>query len=108
MTTTWKNFEKIVLNLASVKWGLSARPETINGINHDCVIKFKDNYWIIIEITKEKSLDKLRGDASRLSLTRSYLFSKEIFAECYFICEDLSPISSLRESCNGLNIKVFS
>ena len=102
------NPPSIVLNLANVKWGFPARPETINGINHDCVIKVKDNYWIIIEITKERTLDKLRGDANRLNLTRSYLFSQEIFADCYFICEDLSPISSLRESCSGLRIKIYS
>ena len=108
MTTSWKGLEDSVLSLAHAKWGIPARPETIKGINHDCVIKYKKDFWIIIEITKEKNLDKLRGDVNRLSLSRQYLFSKHIYSECYFICENLSPISSLRTSCQGLNINIAS
>lgn len=108
MSESWHNLEENILKLAHAKWGVVAHPETINGVNHDCVLKFKPDYWVIIETTQERNLDKLRGDVNRLQLSKQFLMSINIYSECYFVCEQLSSISSLRTSGQGMNLHVMS
>ena len=108
MADLWKIHEKNILKLSHATWGAPATPATINGVNHDCVIKYRPDYWIIIETTRKNDLDKLRGDVARLSVSRTYLMSNNIYAECYFICETLSPVSSLRTTGEGVNVQVMS
>lgn len=63
----WSDLENSVREIASIRY---ARPcEKIRletGVAHDCVLKLDENHWIIVEITKNKNLDKIRGDVNRL------------------------------------------
>jgi hypothetical protein len=102
----WKALEDNVRNLASCHWLEPANPETINGVRFDCVIKIKPDYWIIIEISKEEKLDKLRIDMAKVAAVRLYLFSNNIYAECYFVCNN--PTEQMRVTGNGNNLQVMS
>jgi hypothetical protein len=102
----WEELEKHVRDLASCHWASKAIPETINGVRLDCVIKKLPNYWIIIEISKEDTLEKIRTDIAKFAVVRLYLFSQNIFAECYFVCNH--PTEQMRVTGKGDNINVMS
>ena len=103
----WQNLEKKVSSIASYKWDAQSNPETINGVKIDCVLKVKPDYWIIIEITKENTLSKLRTDLAKFASVKPFLFSQSIYAECYFITFDPPP-PSLRDTGQGHNVTVLS
>lgn len=102
----WKELENHVRELASCHWTATANPETINGVRFDCVIKKKSDYWIIIEVSKEETLEKLRTDIAKVAAVRLYLFSQSIFAECYFVCNN--PTEPLRVTGTGNKLNVMS
>ena len=102
----WKDLEKHVRNLASCHWASEATTETINGVRFDCVIKKHSDYWIIIEISKEKTLEKLRTDMAKFAAVRSYLFSENIYPECYFVCNH--PTEQMKITGKGNNLNVMS
>ena len=76
---TWKAFEESVKIISSFIWNCNAVNETINGVKCDCVLKKKDDYWIIIEVTENETLDKVRTDIAKLSTIKQHLFSKYIY-----------------------------
>lgn len=102
----WRDFESHVRELASIHWASNAAAETINGIRFDCVIKKRADYWIIIEISLEETLEKLRTDIAKISAVRPHLFTKQIYAECYFVCP--SPTEQLRITGEGNQLRVMS
>lgn len=103
----WKQLEEHVRLIASCKWAAAANPEHVNGVDVDCVLKPASDRWVVIEITKENTLDKLREDLAKFAAIRPYLFAKTIYSECYFICQG-DPPPSLIETGAGLNVRVLS
>ena len=103
----WQELEAHVRLIASCKWAAAANPEHVNGVNVDCVLKPSSDRWILIEITREVTLDKLRGDLAKFATVRPYLFSNNVYAECYFVCED-EPPPSLVGTGSGVNVRVLS
>ena len=103
----WQAFEKHVRTVASYKWDTPATAETINGVKVDCVLKPKHNYWILVEITQEKSLSKLRTDLAKFATVRPFLMSQDVYAECFFVSESGYP-SSLRDSGKGQSVSVLT
>lgn len=104
----WQEFESKVQRVASFIWECEATPEVISGVKVDCVCRIKPDYWVTIEITQERTLDKLRTDLAKFASIRPYLFSKNIYAECYFISEHKIRGSSLIETGKGHNVCVLS
>lgn len=104
---TWKTLENNVRTLAQFKWNCSSVKETVNGVNFDCVLKPKPNNWIIIEITENEILDKVRNDITRLSSARFHLFSKNIFPECYIIMPN-EPTNSMQTTAMGDFVNILS
>jgi len=103
----WSTFEKDVRAIASLSWGCEARAETVAGVNLDCVLKVRPDYWVIVEITKENSLVKLRTDLAKLSTVRLALFQKNIYAQCFFVTEK-QPFPSLPRTGGELCVEVLS
>jgi hypothetical protein len=103
---TWQEFERKVRAVSEVVWCSNAQPEVLNGVKCDCVIKYKPDYWVLVEISKESTLEKLRTDLAKLSAMRSYLMSKCIYSECYFVT--MGEQSSLIETGKGLNVNVHT
>lgn len=102
----WKNLENSVKELCSCHWQADAISETINGVKCDCVVKKRNDYWIIVEISKETTLSKIRTDIGKFAGIRLYLFSQNIFCECYFVCPD--PTDSMRVTGDGQHVTVLS
>lgn len=102
----WQSFEQKIREIASFRWRINAVAETIAGIKCDCVLKEQDR-WIVIEITEENKLDKVRTDISKLVTVRNSLMVKGCFCQCYFVMKD-KPTDSMRQSGEAQRIKVMS
>lgn len=104
--STWQELEREVCQFAEVIWGGKAVAETINEVKCDCVLKPRPDYWVVIEISKENSLDKLRTDLAKFASIRPFLFSRNIYTECHFVTPEHFP--SLRKTGEGQNVEVHS
>lgn len=103
----WQSFEKKIRDIASYRWNCSATTETIAGVKCDCVLKPDVDQYIIIEITEESSLTKVRNDITKLATVRLSLMQKEIFAKCYFVMKDI-PTDSMRAAGEGQRVFIRS
>ena len=103
----WQEFENKTRKIASFIWDCDGRPDTINGVKVDCVCQIKTDNWVIIEITQENNLAKVRDDLSKFASVKPYLLSKNVYAECYFITEG-NPNPSLVQTGKGSNVSVMS
>ena len=104
---TWQEFEDNIRSIAGFRWNCNAVAETIAGVKCDCVLKPEPNKWVIIEITKEESLEKVRTDIAKLNIVRHDLFARNIFSECYIVMEK-KPTDSERQSADAVYIKLRS
>jgi hypothetical protein len=104
---SWQNLEGRVRALASIKWNCAAQSETINGVKCDAILRVKSNHWIAIEISKSTTLEKLRTDLAKFSLIRQFLFSQNIYVECYFVT-DTEPTDSMRTAAVNAHVLVHS
>ncbi|AXT48255.1 NACHT domain-containing protein [Chromobacterium rhizoryzae] len=88
----WQELERLVRVISEMKFGGPARAEDIAGVKCDCVIHLDDGSVVIVEITRETGIDKLRTDINKFNSVRPYFFGKNIFPKCYFITiEDPTP-----------------
>lgn len=103
----WQDFEDQVRTIASFRWNCDAHTETIAGVKCDCVLKIDSDNWIVVEITKENELSKVRTDISKLFTIRNSLFMQQIYCKCYFVMKD-KPTDSMRAAGNEQKINVLS
>lgn len=103
----WQELEKIVRAIAEGKFGATARAEDIGGVKCDCVIHLGDGSVVIIEISREYALDKLRTDIAKFNVIRPYFFQKNMFPKCYFITSR-DPTPALIESGRVNFVNVYS
>ena len=79
---SWATFEDEVRSIAAYAYGGECKPDRIGGINVDGVIKLRPDYWILIEITEERSLEKVRKDvATKLVPAKHTLMAQGIFPQ---------------------------
>lgn len=103
----WKIFEENVKKLASYMWNCNSTSMTISGVKCDCVLQPKKDYWIIVEITEDHSLNKVRTDISKLNIVKNHLFSKRIYSENYIVMR-IEPTDSMKTTGGDDNIDVMS
>jgi len=103
---SWQEVEKTIKRISEVVWCSPAAPETINGVKCDCVLKIRPDYWILVEVSESTTLTKLRTDLAKFATVRPFLFSQNIFSECFFV--SLDEQTSLIESGKGQNVEVHS
>ncbi|NBC33785.1 MAG: hypothetical protein GVY13_14015 [Alphaproteobacteria bacterium] len=103
----WEALEKRVRTLSSLLWNCASNPEEINGVRCDAVLKPKSDYWVLIEVSLSKKLQKLREDVAKFGAVRPWLNSQNIYAECYFICAE-EPTESVVKTGKGHNVNVLS
>src|SRR6266851_7156220 len=103
----WQILEGRVRRVASYIWDTPAYPEQINGVNLDAVVKREPDYWVCVEISTSRTLDKLREDLAKFASVRPFLQSQDIFAKCVFVC-DSDPPPSLKTTGAGSNVTVLS
>ncbi len=105
--SSWKELEDNIKKIAQLKWNCSANPETINGVNFDCVLKPENGKWIIIEASENQALDKVRTDIAKHNACRFALISKGIYVTNYIVLKD-QPTLSMQTTGNENYVKVLS
>ena len=104
---TWQNLEEKVRTIASLRWNCVAVSETIAGVKCDCILKIAEDNWIVIEITKQNDLTKVREDIVKLRTVKNALLLDDIYCKCYFVMED-KPTDSMRASGLAQTVTVMS
>lgn len=103
----WQELERLVTRVAEAKFGGTARGEDIAGVRCDCVIRLDDGSVVLIEISKESSLTKLRTDLAKFNVLRPHFFQNNIFPKCYFVSIE-DPTPALIESGKAQYVQVLS
>jgi len=83
--SSWKKLEDKVRDLASVIWNRPVTPERISGVNFDAVIRISHEEFVLIEITEEHSLEKVRGDITKIQPVKMNYAVQGIFAKAYIV-----------------------
>lgn len=104
---SWQELEEAVRGLSEAKFGAQARHELIAGVKCDCVIHLGNGSAVIVEISKESTIEKLRTDIAKFSVIRPYFIGQNIFPRCYFVTFG-SPTDALIEAGKALHVEVHS
>lgn len=103
----WAEFEHSVRQYAQYIWNRPASSDRIAGVNFDCVVKISDIEIIAIEITKNKTLDKIREDVGKIQTIRMSMMMKNIMVRPYIIC-DFHPTQGMKDAGKENYIEVIS
>ena len=69
--SSWKSLESRVREIASYIWNAPAEPEELHGVKVDAVLKLEHDRWILVEVTENRSLEKLRNDLSKFAAVKT-------------------------------------
>ena len=83
MIRSWATFEQKVRGIAGLIWGRPALPEHIGGVDVDAVAHLDPWLTVLIEITEERNLGKVREDVNKLLTAQNALQVKRIIARSY-------------------------
>ena len=103
----WQDLEELVRKAAEVKFAKIARAEDVAGVKCDCVIDLQDGSVVLVEISKESDLTKLRTDLAKFNVLRPHYIGQNIFPKCYFVTET-SPSPGLIASGKANYVTVCS
>ena len=104
---TWQQLEEKVREIASLRWKCAAHTETIAGVKCDCILRPSAEECVLIEVTKERSIERVRADIAKLNTVKYVQMSNHILCKCYIILDDI-PTDSMRAAGQTSNIKVIS
>lgn len=107
MTTTWKTLEDHVRGVAALRWNVPCRPEHIDGVDFDGVCRVSPDELVIIEITQERDLKKVRDDLNKIKPTKLRLATEGLICRGFIVLED-DPTDSMVEAGKTSHITVCS
>ena len=103
----WEVLEERVRTIASYIWNASAEPEVVHGVKCDAVLKPDVDRWIVLEVTKSGTLDKLRTDLSKFAVIKPALIAEGIHTSCYFVTAE-KPTDSLIATAKAVGVTALS
>lgn len=107
MAKTWAEIENQVRRIASVMWFKEAKPQRIDGVNFDAVIEISEEEKILIEITEEHSLSKVRDDVAKISAIKMRLAADMVLAKAFIVMKD-EPTPGMVDIGKASKISVLS
>lgn len=107
MPKNWKSLEDHVRGIAQLRWNAKCIPEHINGVDFDGVSRPSSDEVILIEITKERNLEKVRFDINKIIPTKIKLATEGIICRAFVVLEE-EPTNSMIEAGQAAHIKVLS
>jgi hypothetical protein len=107
MTVSWKSLEDHVRGIASLRWTGVCRPEHIDGVDFDGVCRVSADEIVIIEITKERNLQKVRDDLNKIIPTKIRLATEGYICRGFVVLES-EPTDSMVEAGKKSHITVCS
>lgn len=106
MKLRWQGFEDQVRDIASHVYGRPCGPRRLAGSDIDGVIDLTPTDLVLIEITVEHSLAKVRGDITKLVNVRNALFLENKFCRCVIIVPK-PPTQAMLEGAQKNNVDVL-
>ena len=107
MQRNWKSLEDHVRGIAQLRWNATCRPEHIDGMDFDGVVRVSADEIILIEITKERNLQKVRDDLNKIKPTKLRLATEGLVCRGFVIL-DQEPTNSMVEAGEKSHIAVMS
>lgn len=109
---SWKKLEDHVREIAAVIWRMPARADRIDGVNFDAVIHLSEEEVVLIEMTENSTLEKVRQDVAKIAPVKFSLMSKGVLAKSYIVMRD-EPTQGMVDvgkshKINVLSLKSFS
>ncbi|SDF70051.1 hypothetical protein SAMN05428966_11970 [Massilia sp. PDC64] len=85
MSASWKTLEYYVRHIAEVMWEVPFLPERIDGVNFDAIGRVSDEEIIVLEITEEHNLDKVRNDAAKILAFKMRMAAQSIVVRAFIV-----------------------
>lgn len=105
--SSWESLEISVRQYAEYIWNRSATADRIGGVNFDCVLNISDIEKVVIEVTENRTLDKIRGDIAKIQSVRVAMMAKNIMLRPYIVC-DFTPTQGMKDAGKESYIEVVS
>lgn len=106
MQPKWKTLEEQVRGIAELIFGQPCRPDRIAGVNFDGVIH-RELETIIVEISQQYDLDKVRQGVTRLTLARQTLSAEGILLRGYIVLNK-APTQSMVDAAKAGKVTIGS
>lgn len=102
----WKTLEEQVRGIAELVFGMACVPGRIAGVNFDGVLE-SEMGTVIIEISRQNDLDKVRQGITRLSLARTVLLAESTLMRG-FIVLNKNPTQAMLDAAKEAKVQVLS
>lgn len=107
MTASWKRFEDYVRAIAALKFGAPCQREHVTGVDIDGVVRISPDEIVLIEITENFTLTKVREDITKISSVRQAQLQSGVSCKAYVIM-DGEPTSYMAEQGTASKVYVLS
>ena len=107
MAKSWENLQNYARAIAAIMWLKEPVAERIDGVNFDGVIRVSDEEIILMEVTEEHSLAKIRTDIAKILAIKMRFASEMIIARAYIILKD-EPTPGMFDLGKASKISVIS
>lgn len=85
MTKTWATFEDRVRDLAQFLWSAPCVPTKVGGVAVDGVTKLNSEIAMFVEMTEDRSVNKIRTDVAKLVTAKNAAFVEGVHARCFCV-----------------------
>lgn len=103
----WKTYEQQVREIAELIFGAPCKAGVIGGVRFDGIIDKSDLEKIVIEVSVEHDLEKVRQGINRLTLARTILSAESILLRGYIVLGTV-PTPAMVEAAEKSKMKVCS
>lgn len=107
MTKSWASLENYVRALSQIIWSKPFTPQRIDGVNFDAYAEISDEEIVVIEVTEEFNLEKVRGDVTKIAAFKMRNAANSILVRAYIILNK-QPTPGMLEIGKSHKIKVIS
>jgi hypothetical protein len=107
MDKSWRSLEQYVRHVGQILWHKPLLPERIDGVNFDGVARLTDDEIILVEITEEFSLDKIRSDTAKIAAVKLRFAAQSIVARAFIVMKD-EPTPGMVDIGKDHKIQVLS
>lgn len=107
MPKTWRTLEDHVRGVAQLRWSMPCNPEHIDGVDFDGVVRVSADELVLIEITKERTLEKVRADLNKILPTKIRLATEGVMCRAYIVLDE-EPTDSMVEAGAKVHVSVLS
>lgn len=107
MNTSWRALEGFVRSFASLRYGKPCQAEHVGGVDVDGVVHISADEKVIIEITENMTLNKVREDITKISAVRLGLLMRGVSCKAFIVLAG-EPTSTMVELGTAAHVSVLS